>query len=126
MGPVSLSSIVEPDDLLRAGPLAVSPHFACAGWLEGRPLDLGVRQVRLLALLVRAQGRLLTRDHLYEQLTGSMLAHGSRAVDKDMWRIRRALGSYGCFLRSVRKVGYALDVVALEAIGSRDGRVTRM
>lgn len=112
--------------MLQVGPLAISPDVACACWLEGRLLELGVRQVRLLALLVRAEGRLLTRESLYQRATGSMLTPGSRAIDKDMWRIRRALGMYACFLRSVRKVGYSLDIAGLEAAGPRDGTVTRM
>lgn len=68
----------------------------------------------MLAALVGARGRLLSREALYHAATDRPLPMGSRAVDMDLWRIRRALGSLGRFLRSVRKVGYALDVPALE------------
>ncbi|HEX9775643.1 MAG TPA: winged helix-turn-helix domain-containing protein [Actinomycetota bacterium] len=106
------------------GPLAISPNVVCASWLDGRPLDVSARQVLILASLVRAHGRLLTRAELYERVTGAPMGPRSRAIDTDVWRIRRALGSYGRFLRSVRKVGYALDVDGLARCAARQHVVT--
>ncbi|MGH2727895.1 MAG: helix-turn-helix domain-containing protein [Actinomycetota bacterium] len=110
----AISFGVTPEDALVAGPLVVSPEVACAAWLEGRPLSLTARQVRIIGLLVSARGRLLSREALFEESTGRPHLERSRAVDMDMWRIRAALGAYAPFLRSVRKVGWKLDVTALE------------
>jgi DNA-binding response OmpR family regulator len=98
------------DDVLRVGALAVSPEAASQCWLDDRPLRLTARQVRMLAVLVRASGALVRRDELYRATTGRDLPAKSRAVDMDLWRIRKELGRYGEAIRSVRKVGYGLDL----------------
>lgn len=105
---------MDADDAVRAGPLEVSAETACEGWLDGRRLHLTVRQLRMLALLVRAGGAVVRREALYEAAAGRPFPMGSRAVEMDLWRIRRELGPHAAALRSVRKVGYALDVEALE------------
>lgn len=92
----------------------MSPFVACEAWLDGEPLRLSAHQTRVLGILARARGRLVTRDELYETSRGRPLRNRSRAIDSDVWRIRRALGPLGRHLRAVRKVGYALDVAALE------------
>lgn len=102
------------DDVVRAGPLVVSAEAASQCWLDGRALSLTVRQVRMLAMLVRARGALVARHELYRCSTGRDLPPQSRAVDMDLWRIRKELGPYGNTIRSVRKVGYACDVRLLE------------
>ena len=107
---------MESDDLLRAGPVEVSADVACAAWLDGCRLDLGIRQVRVLATLVRARGRLVPRHELFEAATGRPLPLRSRAIDMDVWRLRQALGPLGEYIRSVRKVGYAIDVDALDRL----------
>jgi DNA-binding response OmpR family regulator len=109
---------VYPEDLMRAGPVSVSPSIACTAWLDHRALPLGVRQVRILARLIAARGRLVSRSELYESLMQRPMPQGSRAIDMDVLRIRRALGPCGDHIRSVRKVGYALDVDALERLST--------
>lgn len=106
---------MDAEDVVRAGPLKVSPRVGCVALLFGEPLPLGVCQVRVLGALVSARGRVLSREDLYERSRQRPAAEGSRAIDQDAWRIRRALGPFGRFLRGVRKVGYALDTAGLEA-----------
>lgn len=112
---------MDAEEVFLAGPLIVSPLASCEARLGDRRLPLSARQVRMLALLLRAGGRLLSREDLYEGATGRPLPDGSRAVDMDLWRIRRALGPFSSALRSVRKVGWALDASTLAAPALVDG-----
>ena len=84
-----------------------------------------MRQIRMLAIIVRADGRLLSREDLFRAAAGRQMRHGSRAVDMDLWRIRRALGVHAGLVRSVRKIGYALNTSFTHSFPERDAADTR-
>lgn len=75
-----------------------------AAQLQG---ELTAAQKRVLAALIRRNGRLATRRELYEEAFGRYLVDGSRAIDQHIAKIRAVLGS-GCIV-TVGKVGYRLD-----------------
>jgi DNA-binding response OmpR family regulator len=78
-------------EVLRAGDLEVRPadHLAL---VRGRALPLSVRELDLLAELVRRQGRIVPRDELYATVWGSPLRAGDRSVDVYVHRLRSKLG----------------------------------
>jgi DNA-binding response OmpR family regulator len=77
---------------------------------EGRPLELSLAEFRLLAALVEAGGRVLTRDRLLDVLSGSE-SDGvlERSVDVYVGRLRSKLGDDADrprYVATVRGVGY--------------------
>jgi len=62
--------MMQQPDVLRAGELEVRPadHLALA---QGRALSLSVRELDLLAALVRRQGRIVPREELYATVWGA-------------------------------------------------------
>ena len=77
-------------EVLRAGDLEVRPrdHLAIAA---GRALSLSVRELDLLAALVRRQGRIVPRDELYGTVWGAPLSSHDRSVDVYVHKLRSKL-----------------------------------
>jgi DNA-binding response OmpR family regulator len=78
-------------EVLRAAELEVRPgeHLALAG---GRVLSLSTRELELLAVLARRQGRIVSRGELYERVWGAPLRPDDRSVDVYVHRLRSKLG----------------------------------
>ena len=77
-------------ELLTSGNLVISPA-ECLVRVGGRPLMLTVREFELLMLLVRHQGRLLTRERLYAAIWNQPLRAEDRSVDVYVAKLRRKL-----------------------------------
>jgi DNA-binding response OmpR family regulator len=78
-------------EVLRAGDLEVRPadHLALA---KGRALSLSVRELELLAALVRRKGRIVPRGELYATVWGAPLRAQDRSVDVYVHKLRSKLG----------------------------------
>jgi DNA-binding response OmpR family regulator len=78
-------------EVLYAGDLEVRPseHLALA---RGRALSLSVRELDLLAALVRREGRIVPRDELYQTVWGAPLRADDRSVDVYVHKLRAKLG----------------------------------
>jgi DNA-binding response OmpR family regulator len=77
-------------EVLRAGDLEVRPedHLAL---VRGRTLPLSVRELDLLAALLRRQGRIVPREELYTTVWGSQLRSSDRSVDVYIHKLRAKL-----------------------------------
>ena len=82
--------LVHEPEVLRAGDLEVRPgdHLALA---RGRALVLSVRELQLLAAMVRNKGRILAREELYALVWGDDLRAGDRSVDVYVHKLRTKL-----------------------------------
>ena len=98
-----------PDDEVWWGSLAVSVAVHRAT-VEGRPLALTPRQVRLLALLVGHPGVPYSRDRLLSEVWGLEFDPETNVVDVTVHRLRSILRAAGAgeAIRTVRGVGYAV------------------
>ena len=95
-----------------AGPLRICPETHTAS-LEDRALALTRTEFELLLALVRAKGRVKSRDQLFEELRGSEWEVFDRAIDMHISSLRKKLGDDPKdprFIRTVRGVGYMLVV----------------
>jgi DNA-binding response OmpR family regulator len=74
-------------EVLSAGPLQVLPaeHLAL---VDGRPLTLSVRAIRLLTELARRADRIMTREELYSLVWGREMRRGDRSVDVYVRKLR--------------------------------------
>jgi two-component system OmpR family response regulator len=89
---------------LTLGPLSISPE-AREAWLEGRRLELTLREFELLEYLVRHAGRVVTRDELLEAVWGFLAPGQTRTVEVHVAQLRKKLGEAD-LIRTVRGVGY--------------------
>lgn len=100
-------------DAVACGPLWVSPGEMCEVRVFGRRVAMSVPRQRMLAALIRAGGRVISREDLYAESGAGPLPPGSRAVDVHVARMRRALGPAGRHILGVPGAGYRLDVTTL-------------
>jgi DNA-binding response OmpR family regulator len=104
-----LADSLAPDELLVCGDLVVDAgrHEARVG---GHPIPLSALELRLLASLLDADGRALTRDQLLDGIHGA--GEGDvldRAIDVYVKRLREKLGDDANsprYVATVRGVGY--------------------
>ncbi|HEX6488765.1 MAG TPA: response regulator transcription factor [Candidatus Dormibacteraeota bacterium] len=74
---------------------------------NGEPLRLSPAELQILVALVRARGRVLTRDQLLDELHGlGELEVTPRSVDVHLSRLRSRLGRDREYLETIRGVGY--------------------
>jgi len=80
----------EHGEILTAGELEIRPaeHLARA---RGRTLSLSVRELDLLAALARREGKIVSRDELYETVWGAPLRGQDRSVDVYVHKLRTKL-----------------------------------
>ncbi len=98
---------------VRLGPIEIV-HEDHRVMVEGKPLTLTVTEFRLLEDLVRAKGRVRTRETLLSEVWGYDSEVLSRTVDTHVRRLRTKLGPAADWLVTVRGVGYRIQDPALE------------
>lgn len=92
--------------MLAWGSLRLDPESHEA-WANGALLDLTLTEFRILALLLAARGRVVTRDDILKEVWGP--AQAGRALDVHMRRLRGKLqDAGGASVVTIRKVGYRL------------------
>ena len=81
----------------------------CLARRAGTPVDLTPLEFKVLAALIEARGRLLTRDRLIERVWGKGVSITDRVVDNHILNLRRKLEATPAepkYLLSVRGLGY--------------------
>lgn len=76
--------------------------------VDGDPVRLTLTEFRLLASLVAAPGRVLTRQSLISRAIGPGITVTERTVDVHVASIRKKLGDHGSMIQTVRGVGYRI------------------
>ena len=104
-------------DALACGPLWVSPDEMCEVRIGGSRVAMSLCHLRMLACLLEARGRVVSREDLYRASGAEGLPQGSRRVDVHVTRIRQSLGSLGRYVVAVRRRGYRLDTTGLLRLG---------
>jgi len=99
-------------DMLRAGPIQLdvkTKRVLC----QGRLTSLTPRLVHLLKMLMEHQGEALQRERLFREVWNTEYTGDTRTLDVHISWLRRALEEdprKPQFLRTIRGVGYRLDV----------------
>jgi DNA-binding response OmpR family regulator len=93
------------DALLKIHDLVIDPgrHEVL---VQGQPVDLTATEFRLLHLLARRPGWVLTRAHIVEGVHGDDYPVTDRAVDVKIVALRKKLGPAAQYVETVRGVGY--------------------
>jgi DNA-binding response OmpR family regulator len=95
----------KPSDVLELGALKVnekSYEVSCGA----EPIQLTPSEFKLLAALVKNQGRVLTRTALIDLVQGSDVSVVDRTIDTHVFGLRKKLGLCGDLVETVRGVGY--------------------
>jgi two-component system, OmpR family, catabolic regulation response regulator CreB len=81
--------------------------------LKGEWLDLTRREYGVLALLLAAKGRILSREHLFERVWGIETDSMDRTVDTHIKTLRAKLKTLAPqeFITTHRGMGYSLDLL---------------
>ena len=98
----------ETGPLLRCGPITLDEARQAVS-CRGQAVALGALEYQLLLLLLRNQGRTLTRRQLLDELwdrNGRFVNDNTLTVT--MKRLREKLGQPGC-LKTVRSFGYRME-----------------
>ena len=93
------------DALLKIHDLVIDPgrHEVL---VQGQPVELTATEFRLLHLLARRPGWVLTRAHIVEGIHGDDYPVTDRAVDVKIVALRKKLGPAALYVETVRGVGY--------------------
>ena len=100
----------ETDEVLAVGRLEVRPREFVAT-VDGRPLELTVRELQLLTELARRSGRIVSRSELYSAVWGRPYTRDERSVDVYVKKLRAKLEAAmpGCaFIHTHFGFGYRL------------------
>jgi DNA-binding response OmpR family regulator len=72
-------------------------------------VHLTAKEFALLAALIEARGRVLSRQALLEEVWGYSYAEGTRTVDVHVRRLREKLPGLALRLITVKSLGYRFD-----------------
>ncbi len=96
---------------LTLGPVSIDldEHLAS---VNGEPMNLTITEFRILAALVSAKGKVLSRPALISRAIGPGVTVTERTIDVHVTSIRKKLGESSGMIRTVRGVGYRATVEA--------------
>ena len=78
--------------------------------LDGASVVLTLKEFALLRLFLEKPGQVFTREQLLEQVWETSYVGETRTVDVHMGTLRTKLGRWGSHVKTVRGVGYRLEV----------------
>ncbi len=99
------------DDTIAAGPISINPierkvHIdRCEVFLTPKEFDL-------LLLFLENQKKVFSRENILESVWGFEYIGDSRTVDMHIQRLRRKLGDYSSYIKTVFTIGYKFEVSA--------------
>lgn len=74
--------------------------------VNGKIIDLTLKEYELLLLMLKRQGRVFSRDQLLDRIWGTEYDGESRTVDVHIRTLRQKLGEMEYIIKTVRGVGY--------------------
>ena len=84
---------------------------AFMAFVDGKELELTLKEFELLSYLAKNSGIVLTRDQLLDAIWGYDYVGDSRTVDSHIARLRTKLGDYGVsHLNTIYGMGYKLEL----------------
>ena len=78
--------------------------------VDGKQIDLSLREYELLVYLVENQGIALSRDKILNNVWNYDYYGDSRTIDSHIKKIRHKLGKKGKYIETIRGIGYKFEV----------------
>ena len=79
-------------------------------WNHGQSISLPPKEYEMLLFFMENVGRIYSRQQLLIRFWGYDFDGNERVVDNHIKKLRKAIGSSGCIIQTVRKSGYRLEV----------------
>lgn len=76
--------------------------------LDGEEIHLTPSEFKLLAELLKAGGKVLTRERLIDLIQGHDVNVTGRTIDTHVFTLRKKIGSWASHLETIRGVGYRI------------------
>lgn len=95
-------------DLLRCGQLGLDASGQRI-LLDGKPLELTRKEFQVLACLMDRQGKVVSKESLFERIYDWNAQANLEAVEVYISRVRKKIESSNVMLRVVRGLGYLLE-----------------
>jgi len=105
-----------PSESSETGPIVRMEAEARRAWFGDTELQLAPKEFDLLALLVKEQGKVVSRDQIMKEVWGSRWMSSSKTLDMHISVLRRKLGDDATapkFITTVRGVGFRFDAPTL-------------
>ena len=78
--------------------------------VDGKPIELSLREYELLVYLVENENIALSRDKILNNVWNYDYYGDSRTIDSHIKKIRHKLGKKGKYIQTMRGVGYKFEV----------------
>ena len=72
-----------------------------------KPVTLSFKEFSLLEILIKADGKVVTREELFTKIWGDFYGE-SRTLDVHIRNLRKKLGIAGNYIRTVKNIGYRI------------------
>ena len=79
--------------------------------IKGKIIDLTPTEFRILYILFSKPGRVFGRETLLEKLWGMDKIVLDRTIDVHIVKLRKKLGKYGKYIKSIRGIGYKVEEI---------------
>ena len=79
-------------------------------WSRGQLIALPPKEYEMLLFFMENPGRIYSREQLLIRFWSYDFDGNERVVDNHIKKLRKAIGSCGCTIQTVRKFGYRLEV----------------
>jgi two-component system response regulator VicR len=77
--------------------------------IDGESIELSRREAQALEYFLKHKGNILSRETLLNEIWGFDFFGDERAVDTLIKRLRKKLGKYSDYIKSIRGVGYVFS-----------------
>ncbi|MDP2299958.1 MAG: response regulator transcription factor [Coriobacteriia bacterium] len=112
-------SVLEADEIIEAGDLAIEPAQLRVS-VAGSPAKVRLKEFQLLIALARNSGTLMSRQRLAREVWGYEFLPSSRTIDVHIRRLRQAVEEPSAYryIHTVHGVGYRFDPQPREGVAS--------
>jgi DNA-binding response OmpR family regulator len=97
------------DSSIIAGPISINIKERKVH-IDGREVVLTPKEYDLLLFFIENQKIVFSRENILESVWGYEYIGDSRTVDMHIQRLRRKLGKYSTFIKTVFSIGYKFEV----------------
>ena len=78
--------------------------------VDGKPIEMSLREYELLKYLVDNEGIALSRDKILNNVWNYDYYGDSRTIDSHIKKIRHKLGKKGKYIETMRGIGYKFEI----------------
>jgi DNA-binding response OmpR family regulator len=96
------------DEVITVNGLSVDPESFDVK-VDGASVELTYAEFRILSLLIARPGRVYTRQQIIDGIWDDYRVVTSKTVDVHVTHLRKKLGRYGNYVKTVRGVGYKFE-----------------